>query len=213
MNATQLYTANNTPADIWVCQICKKLYGKSLDREPQKAAERCCTPRRCSTCNACLPLRQYFLKCVSCREKEQGQKKIELFEKSKKYKPSEYNGPVFDRRDRMFDDLEAFFDHYHGNKVFEDELRDGTWVWLAREIKFRPSVSMMLSQAFESHYDGAADTVSESKVKELEDFVGQWAEQLCIVSYEPDYTQCVVLGGEQENEECQSCTPNSMLVL
>lgn len=198
MNAIQLFLPDNKPTDVWMCQQCKRLRSPAVDNDPKAGAERCCRPYVCSGgCGKELPYNQHRTRCDDCCRKDQEAKEHKAFEKAKKLKPEEWDGPVFDRHDQFFMSLDDYFDHYHE----DEELKEGTYVWCAREIKFEPCVDNMIESALDNHHEDASDRISTAEMKRLEDFVDQWAKDQNILSYEPDGKQVVLIEPETSNAE------------
>ena len=174
-----------------MCSKCRTLHGTRTDRTPQAAAEKCCRPYICTGgCGTELPHDKYRTRCDKCCQKDTEAKEQKAFDKATKLKPSEYDGPVFDRHDNFYMSLDDFFDAYHDD---EEYRKYGTYLWCAKEIKFEPCVENMIENALDNHHEDATDTISTEDTKVLQDFVDKWAEGIGIVSYEPDGKNVIVI--------------------
>ena len=133
------------------------------------------------------------------------QREFEIYNKAKKYKPFEYNSPVFDRNGEYFSSLDEYFDS------ISDTERKDTWVWCAKKIELKLDVEDMIYSALENHYEDAKDNIDESArkelqylvdswtaKKELQSIVDSWAVRQKIVSYEVDKNFCVIIEAEDQ---------------
>lgn len=196
MNAVEL-NIGDKPCGVWMCEKCRRLNGSYMGGDAKAMAERCCRPYICTGgCGAELPYEKHRMRCDDCCRKDQQAKELKAYENAKKLKPSEWDGPVFDRNDNFFMSLDDYFERYHDDEDVREEQQEGTWVWCAREIKFSPSVDNMIENALDNHHEDAADRISTAEMKELEDFVAAWAEKTGVISYEPDGKSVVLIESE-----------------
>lgn len=174
------------------CPVCGNAYVS------EKAAERCCQPKKCERCGIEIPRKSYYCLCESCRKIAKAEEEKKRFEKAVKYKLSECPP---EKCEMMFSDI---FGHNEGYFIGVDELEDycydnniempkycyGTY---SRQISF--DACSIIESACDDLHEDAIDQIDDASVKELQNFLDAWCEkQTGTKTYYADYTCAILLG-------------------
>ncbi len=193
MNAVELFHQDGRPAGVWYCGKCKCIVG---DRTGGKdAAEKCCEPSKCEQCGA--EVERYWRSCGECRRKNEVKREQERFALSKKLTLDEWGAsdvcdnmlmhPTADKWFRDLDDFEEWLSCDSGR------VRP-SYLWCSEHIRWRPDASGDLrDRLHDNFHEDAADDISDDEYKRLDDMVNAWWQENRVISYEPDYSRCVLL--------------------
>lgn len=161
------------------CIKCNKYY---IQKE---VADLCCSkdiisPKICNQCNK-NEIDSYRTICDDCKE-------LNRFKKAEKIE--DFDGYVVTSTDDdYYPDINELKEYY------EEQGYDlPKYVYVTKEIKWELTnhdIDNMIENSLENHYEDASDHIVD--LKELEDFIEIWNKKQTIVSYEPDYTNVILL--------------------
>lgn len=212
MDAVELLLPESKPSGVWMCRKCRVLAASCHspvqvgDRETtweeksesaRKRAERCCNPT-CDKCGAkCRP--EYRL-CEPCdalkRAEDARRREARLFEKATKLTVDEWGKSdaaewLFDDRcDKWFRDLDEAEEWY----ADDEERERPAYLWCSVPIRWKPHASDDIASQMHDHFhEDASDDIPDAEWKRLDAFVNEWWAEQGVVSFEPDFSRCVLL--------------------
>jgi len=167
----------------------------------QKMAEEHCAQRFCR-CGAKISKSQTI--CRECWDGDQRERDERKFGLADKFLASEYGDPVYweghegSMGDGYFSNVEEVIEY-----CADSDLTLPTYVWACSRLPFAIDVDMILESAFEQHFEGARDMLSEESRQELQQFLQNWCQKQNIESWQTDYRRAVILedsGGVNDND-------------
>lgn len=219
MNAQQLLMPDGKPSGVWMCGACTCLVGRSnatipLEPDgkmpsPEKCAEivrlqavRCCD-YRCEVCSA--RCKQYHRLCDAHAAEQSNERErareAARFEKATKLTVDEWGKSdaaelLYDNRcDKWFRDLDDAEEWY----ADDEERERPAYLWCSDVIRWKPDASGYIGDRMHDHFhEDACDEIAGAEWKRLDEFVDKWWEEQGVVSYEPDFSRCVLLPDRAE---------------
>jgi hypothetical protein len=160
----------------------------------QRMAVEHCMQRYCR-CGAKISKSQTV--CSACWSADQKERDDRKFSLSNKIYALEYGDPVFweghegSMGDGYFSNVEEVIEYCADN-----DIDPPTHVWACSNLPFSIDTDSILESAFEQHFEGARDMLSEEARQELEQFLQNWCQKQGIESWQTDYRRSVILGDE-----------------
>lgn len=204
MNAVELQLPGGAPSGVFACGKCGIISSGShvrgtdtvIRERLQRLANECCAPPTCADCGK-VREKNYYVVCDRCKEKRDAGREVERFEKAKKLTVEEWSASASadcflldDRCDKWFRDLDDAEEWY----ADDAERERSAYLWCTTPVKWKPDASGDIADRMHDHYsEDACEGISDAEYKRLDEFVNQWWEEQGVVSYEPDYSRCVLL--------------------
>jgi hypothetical protein len=157
--------------------------------DARRIAEECCKPRICE-CGEEITDGSYTL-CASCRSGRRDKAEAARFERAKKVKFDDYDGP-FVYSDRLdgegYHDIDSFYSILEDMKLEERPK----YVWACKPMPTpRPGALDIMERLLADYHEEAVEQVDIDGLQELLD--GWAAKQPQELSYEADYAMAVLL--------------------
>jgi len=186
MNATELFLKEGKSAGVWYCEKCRTVHSAA------QLAEQCCQNYKCTTCGA--DAGKHYLRCESCRDKEDQEKERQRFEAAEKL--TTWEGWIFcdgqGSNEGYFENIEEFMDWL--SDEYEEGIPEIKYVWACKANHF---VNADVGDITERMNDVAWedwDPETLNGLPELKAALDKFNEaNKDVCSYSPDYTKAVLL--------------------
>ena len=199
MDSFQLRNEKNQPIDVWVCGKCRLFQPSYCTRQ---AAEQCCRPSRCRTCDAPIDYLKHgavkWLDCATCREEHSIERHQAKVDKAVKVPLHEYDREYVCMGDRIVL-IDELCDAIESGERDPDDV-----VWGTAPRKLRFDAGELVWHALEAgaHYDDAYDDIGDAAVARLQRQLDAWCDEVEIVSHFEDQSVVVVITPPEETDAC-----------
>lgn len=191
MNATELFHKDGRPAGVWYCGKCRLSFSH---REP---AEQCCLPNPCVVCGKPCE-RMFYTTCDSCRSAQRIAREHERYTKAVKL--TEWDGWVY-VEDMGFQD--GYFQDIDELELYclEDGAELPRYAWTCST---KPLVHVEADDIYYCVFMDSEEDRERYRIKGFEEIgkaVGAFNEaNKHLLTYQPDFTRCVLMKQAQANE-------------
>lgn len=161
-----------------LCYICEKCNAAYYSPDE---AENCCKAGKCRVCG--IELKPYLCICEDCYRQEK-------FQRAKKVKLSEYDGPLYDDiTNTYYKNHDELYEHYEDNP---DESKP-KWCYSVVAETFNIDIDLALEHMEEEMDEDCYDRDCLVDLQELYDFISKWNAKQIAESYYPDWDKIVIL--------------------
>lgn len=199
MNAFELFNENQKPTGIWCCGECRRLVLSPKPQSTREAAEACCRPPVCETCNKQFQRSAYDSsgRCSECRNLAWSNERAERLAKfiaAAVDVTESYDGPIYVEGDCGGDMGEGYYstvDAYRDRWDDDDEAAE--WGFACKSRVEKLCIDDAIERLCDDGYEDMADhmTIPQSLKDAVAEFNAVNASALTI--YETDYKRKVRL--------------------
>jgi hypothetical protein len=190
----------------WACRECRMYFPAAghwgTEEQAKKAASECCH-RPCANCGRDMGDSDGWVSCPECRKSKEQARKQARIEKARRVKWEDYHQKAVycEETDAFHYDMdelqEALVELWTACKI---ESADKPIIWACTVKPFTLSAEDIVYAELETHYEEAADEVSERNMARLQRMLDKWCRDLAVTSYEIDFSTIVEAPGALVDE-------------